>query len=329
MTDRKVYLKLYNRITDNSRTDLEKNLDTNTIIDLLYKDIQIYLFDLPSQRDKINEDIKYMFQSIDNADTNFVGKINIISLQCIILFTDICHDSLIPFKVNINNSYNTYIKLFTGDWKNYSVMKSYLQDITISGYYNVLYPSKTQELTYIIVMIKYFTLDEIITSFLDNIIFCGITLTNTYADSRYMTPFEFVEHDIVHGSNYQEICYERIGQSKDNIKSFYDYCKIKNLNKSDMYCIKFMIFLLIHETWCDFFPTNQYECEKLNNNIIFNAMTNTGLCKIDRFINLNDLGLTIPPDHRTDKESIIEYLKLADNIYLRELSQWNELYRLL
>ena len=55
-----------------------------------------------SQKEKMKRDLEYIFSTIDHTDTNYIGKINIVSIQCIIMFTENCIDPSTQFTVNLN-----------------------------------------------------------------------------------------------------------------------------------------------------------------------------------------------------------------------------------
>jgi len=175
----------------------------------------------------------------------------------------------------------------------------------------------------LITILKYFTITEIIESFLNNKVFCGVTSNYTYADGRYLTPFEFLEHDITHGNNYVDICFDRLSQSQENIKSFYNYCKTKSMPSEEIYSIKFIIFLLIHETFCEVFPHSRDKLSTFNDDFIFQKLTSTNLCNMSRFTNPNDLGLSIPKKYRENEKTITAYFYKSAYVYIRELYNWN------
>lgn len=356
--ERIIYLELCNKITSRN-SSIDYSSVTTEMLRILNKEVLKEILDLDypeEKKEKMRNDIEYIFRTIDHTDTNYIGKINIVSIQCIMVFTENCKNPSQVFEVNSNNVYKEYIILRNGDWKDYKIMRSNLMSDSLNTFYKLFYKSKDEfamllrriasakaggvaaaedkepyttnedpnEMIFLITVMKFFTLDEIIISFLDNVIFCGISSNYTYADGRYLTPFEFIEHDITHGNNYKDICFERIGQSRINIKSFYNYCMKKSLEHADMYAIKFIVFLLIHETWCDFFPYTEESVETINEEKILNSLLTTNLCNINRFVNINDLGLSIPKIYRESKETIIEYLKIASNIYIRELKNWSK-----
>jgi hypothetical protein len=275
-------------------------------------------------------DLTYIFSKTDMTDENFIGRLNIVSLQCVILFTENCIGPLAKkFEVGLNNSFQYYNVLKSGDWKNYQVMKSTLTKKNSGSFFQLYSYSKekpyttstpSNRLIFLITIIDYLSVDEIITSFLDNVVICGISSNFIYADGRYLTPFEFVEHDITHGGNYYYTCFERSGLSKSDLVSFYQFCKNTISDKSKLYSIKFMVFLLIHESFCDFFPT-EHSPIKLKANVL-SSILHTAILRMDRYLNNNDLGLSIPKDYRDSEEKIKQYLDLSTEVYLRELDNW-------
>jgi hypothetical protein len=73
-----------------------------------------------TQKEKIRKDIDYIFSTILDSDDNYIGKINIVSLQCVMVFTENCLDPTKVFTINLNNSYNEYTNLRKGDLKKYA-----------------------------------------------------------------------------------------------------------------------------------------------------------------------------------------------------------------
>ena len=83
-----------------------------------------------------------------------------------------------------------------------------------------------------------------------------------------------------------------------------------------------MIFLLIHETFCDFFPTQYSSSSNIKKSDVVNNVLGWKNKNIDRFLNNNDLALSIPKDHRGDEEKIIAYMNSSADIYLQWLKNW-------
>ena len=209
-TKRAEYLVLCNQLSSRN-PDLDYPKITDTLINFLHTDshekIEALEYDM-AKKDKMKSDLEYIFSNMDTTDTNFIGRLNIVSLQCIILFTENCMESSATgFEVGLNNSYYDYQVIKSGNWKNYQVIKSNL--ITPSKFgslprFSILYlDSKKNPYTtstppsqpiYLITIIDYLTIDEIISSFLHNFIICGVAPTFLYADGNNLTPFEFLEH---------------------------------------------------------------------------------------------------------------------------------------
>jgi hypothetical protein len=198
-----------------------------------------------------------------------------------------------------------------------------------------LYPapgslSNPEEMLFVITILDYLTIDEINTSFLNKVVICGIASTFIYADGRNLTPFQFLEHDITHGKNYDFVCYRRINNDREELISFYNFCKETIHDRKRLYSIQLMFFLLIHESFCDFFPNPDMPIitiEETEKNILDPGRP---ILNINRFFEPNDLGLSIPKIHRLgddgdfDRRKIKEYLISSIEIYFEELTNWNE-----
>jgi hypothetical protein len=332
--ERVSYYNLCNQLIDKTE-GVNYNEITNIILQYLKREVLKEISELSylePQKEKMRADIEYIFSKIDESDTNYIGKINIVSLQCIMMFTENCIDPAVKFTVNLNNNYDTYLKLRKGDWKDYKNLRENLI-MPIEGphaifqkyeSFSYLYVREEgKKLIYFITILTFFTITEIIESLLNNKIFCGLTSNYTYADGRYLTPFEFLEHDITHGINYVDICFDRLAQSQENIKSFYNYCKTKAIPQEEIYSIKFIIFLLIHETLCEVFPHTKDELYTFNDDFIFEKLTTTSICNMSRFTNSNDLGLSIPKKYRENEKTITAYFYKSAYVYIRELYNWN------
>jgi hypothetical protein len=335
--ERSHYLKLYEQLVSRKH-DIDYPLITQQILEMIIIEVhkEIETLDYPEiKKGQMLRDVSLIISSINPDDTNYIGKINIISLQFIILFTENCFDPTIVFPVNLNDNYKDYLQLRKGDWKNYDVI---CENLKINPKFRILYSNSIYSIVpyttsenentniYLITIMKYFTIDEILNSYLNNVFYCGITYNFTYADGRELTPFEFLEHDIVHAENYNYACFGGMGLSRKHIKSFYEYCVTTTLKKSEKYAIKFMLFLLIHESMCDYFPIKKYDIERINKDLIEYSLFNDRLSRIERFINLNDLGKSIPIEYRENMSTILKYINYASGIYIRELKKWGPIY---
>ena len=292
----------------------------------------------------MHSDIELIYSSMPRNERNYIGKVNIFALQCIIVFTENCHDTTTPFPISLNNTNMYYNALKESNWKNYYLIK---EKVIITDKFKSLWFAENNHeysstnldgIKFLIIAIKYFTLDEIIISYLDKKIFCGIGYNFSWADGRYLTPFEFLEHDITYGNNYNSLCFRRLNQSIENLKSFYNYAITTISDSKNLYAVKLMIFLLIIETYCEFFPTGQLDAESFDKNYFLNKehileeITKNSSCNIQRFLNPNDLFEALPRRVRTeyddtkDERVVIEYLSGIIDIYRGELLKWIPYY---
>lgn len=284
-------------------------------------------------------------------DTNHIGRVNIFSLQVIILFTlnDVDYDPNfekydVVGSVVIEN-FQTLIEI---DWKNYGAVRDLLTtpNNPISRL-TVLYNKDEDDFIYLITLIDLFTLDELNIAFLNKNILCGISYTSIFADGRNMNPYIFFDHDIIHGQNYKYVCFQIVRLDLENVTKFYNYCRTYyREKKKKWYSIQVMIFLLIHESaFCDFFferkPTKLID----ELNIFIEKYFNNVLLNIERFTIPNDLDFVLSKElkerlekHRLEKhrrgeeeakergdleKDVKKYLKeviIAD--YLNALDSW-------
>jgi hypothetical protein len=331
--NRKVYLGLCSQLTSRNET-LNYPKITQNLMDYLERDAIEKIEELTistENKDTMKASLNTILDSTDNEDTNYIGRINIVSLQVIILFTLNAHPIGTKFKNNLNNPYECYEALVTKNWIDYNVVKNFLTNDIACGNFSVLYMNNNTKTAYttstspdtlifLITIIDYLSLDEIITSFLNNIIICGVASTLLWADGRHLTPFEFLEHDITHGNNYQYACQGR--QSRDEMLSFYNFCKSQATKKDTLYSIKFIMFLLIHESFCNFF-------NKTMKKLKIEDIVGGAALPIERFYNENDLRLIIPKKFRKNEKEIKKYFIFAIKNYLEYIKKWADDSRML
>ena len=104
-------------------------------------------------------------------------------------------------------------------------------------------------------------------------------------------------------------------QSRAEMLSFYNFCKNAITDKDTLYSIKFMMFLLIHEGYCDFFNKKMVKLDMKD-------ILGTTALRMKRFLNANDLGLSIPKKYRTSEENISTFFKFAIMNYLENIELW-------
>ena len=119
-------IKLYNQL---SSGDLSINYDelSDEILEIIKKSVHedIELLEYPKEKkEKMYEDIELIYSSIPPTEINYIGKVNIVALQCVIVFTENCCDTSKPFKENLNDVYTFYNELKSVNWKNYDLIKS-------------------------------------------------------------------------------------------------------------------------------------------------------------------------------------------------------------
>ena len=336
-------IELYNQLSSGNPS-IDYDELSSRILEIIKSIVheEIDLLEYPSEKKQLmHYDIELIYITVPTEERNYIGKVNIFALQCVIVFTENCYDTTKPFEVNLNNIYNHYNDLKKAtNWKNYNSIKQEI--IKIREFKSLYFAENGREysttnlggIKILITPIKYFSLDEIIISYLDKKIFCGISYNFVWADGRKLTPIEFLEHDITHGNNYNGLCFQRSSHSIENLKSFYDHAVTTISDRIRLYSVKLMIFLLIHETFCDFFPNKPLDEKSfdrqymLRKEQILTSITSTGFCSTERFLNPNDLFEALPRRVRTvytdtkNKKVVIDYLDGIVNIYREELLKW-------
>ena len=280
----------------------------------------------------IRRDIETIFTAIPD-DKNYIGKINLVTLQCILLFTEHCMDPAAKsFPVNSNNAFFYYSRLKRIDWRNYSKLQAFIaagsedtrqvEDLYFSS---AFYPKrfyttneKPNSMIFLVTILDFLSITEIVETCLDNVILCGMIPKFDYADGRFVSPYEFLEHDITHGHNYEGLCFQRSQINREDVQSFYRYCINSHLSSKEEYRIKIMIFFLIHESFCDYFP----EYGKLTVDEIISNLTTTSLIGMSRFDNLNDLGKIFPKPIQGNPAEIMRFLTESATLYQREFHIW-------
>ncbi len=169
-------------------------------------------------------------------------SLNVKSLQCVVIMTEICRvkEPGKPFSEypipRINDEYNQIISI---PYENYDILLSiipHLETIRL-----VLDPK------YILVLLGEMSLLELVSTYANRQYLIGITTEMAYADGNYYSPFEFVHHDIIHGSN-REFGFGDYNSEKvlSHLKSFTDYLETLP-SEEEVYKISLALFLITHE----------------------------------------------------------------------------------
>jgi hypothetical protein len=180
----------------------------------------------------------------------------------------------------------------------------------------------------LITPITYFTLDEILSSYLDDTYLCGICYDLLFADGVERTPIEFLEHDINHADVYIGNCAEKFSKFVV-FKDFYSYCQ-RNCSPEQLQSVKFILFLLLHESVCTFKFTENWEKENRDKLLIDNLLENNNYVRMDDFIDDNGLWTLIPKkyripagEHITAREKIVPlYFKISCGLFFNALDNF-------
>lgn len=338
------YLKLCNQLTSRSQ-EVDYPSITTQMLDFLQKDVLLDISELKnSENDKENmrADVAIIFDSIDATDNNFIGKVNLVSLQCVMMFSEYSIDHAKGAPADPDRDYLIYVELRRCNWRNYSELVKALaktRDESIKKLYWVNRDYNSKSYTpygineeknvpiFIIVKLKFITLTEIIQTFLNKVCYCGMTSAVTLTDGKELIPFQFTRHDVLHGEYFEMFCFKTQEIDLDDLRAFYIYSQ-ENPVPSERYAVSLILFLLMHETRCAYFPSKHdlgkgakkqwrtsHYTEEYVNEILFAAI---GITK-KRIINLGDLGMSIPKNSRDDP---IKYIQSAISIYCNKLHEW-------
>jgi len=308
------------------------------LIELLHVDIEKNIDDLDdtkiheiTNKDMLKADVATFFDTIDRSDTNYVGVANVIGMQCVILFTEACIPLKIEGKVvktkitNVKNSddddggepiqkfYDFLLGDHSNEWKNYTVMRTRIQDPMAGPDINGLYFQYSEvdgvrsigDTTKIFIISRFnFNASSIIEQYLDNVFFCGLGFAYEPADGNIYHPYNFVYHDMLHAGIYlfNVMAFEYKGSHVvENLKDFYEFIKNKRYTSKELYKRKLVLYNAIHESSLkELFPYESAKDSPYNTvNGIYNAyvpgqyeQSNT------RFVSKEDMFSAIPDEIR-------------------------------
>ena len=271
--------KLYDYSPENEKLDeyqliIKKNL--NSLMLIVEKELQKYelkdkqkFSELRSNFDTIKSFVETLNQQIITINT-----LNIISFQCVILFTVLLitddptiyeilqqpkdgvlraitvYDYLVNHKVfERPNSFRdkTIIKhQFTGQWYIFGNIESELNkdnnnDILHLGKFIV---NKNTNIKAICVLLGILTFPEIINSLNKGISLIGITNKMDYADGFYYTPLEFMLHDLQHTESEVN---ETVKILKNDLLTSFINAKIDSNYDDNKHKLYIILFLIMHE----------------------------------------------------------------------------------
>ena len=316
----------------------------------------------PDEIDSMNKDLEDIFNSsIDPTETNHIQKVNLVSVQCSLLFTKYAKNKThpllsdnvgvfasIPNIPNIpipnaikNGSYKNYIELKKdiinnmGNTTNFSLHA--LQHI--EGHSNQ--PFDTY---YLVNILPYISITEMMDAwFTKGIWMIGFSTRYQFTDGSksWFSPIAFLFHDTLHvvgafdcygsgigiGSKPKKINDKkgRIAANHNFIKNFYEYVKDKYKDKKDvLYSIKIIIFIAIHE--------QDIDCKKYFSNVSDKlTVFKESLWKLyedysRRIEDKNDLYLLLPARIRKENNSelVTSYIQECIHNYSVALNDYQK-----
>jgi hypothetical protein len=227
------------------------------------------------------EIFKVLFnQTVEPTITNM----NLISLQYIILFTEIekrkqgKDTKTIMSKYPVDRIIVQYDSLFKlvdyskkpakkYDWTNMNDLRVIIQNLAKDSneYARLLDVTCGKPNTCIIVLLGEMTFEELLISMISRIHYIGCSFTMEWADGNYYTPFEFMHHDLIHItnfvyragvdlSNYDILSSDFIKFLKENYSSS-NTVKITDISGKDVTISPilddylYIIFIIAHETY--------------------------------------------------------------------------------
>lgn len=333
----KLYDVVFKCINFNFDIEIENDIEIEKI-----KNKHEHIEYLNTYKNKFYEYLQKIFYIINKDNENkmiiTLQIFNVISLQCVILLTEI-----VLFKDFYKNNAYTYsnmqkypiptiITLYNNikkiDWFNYETILLFLKnydespEITdeMKRYFgflpNDLVPVKTNYSCPILesnnpiiyTLIGELSLLQILNSYAHNIYLIGIVTDISYADGRYYTPFEYMHHDIIHKQNRLRITNAEEGTKYE--KKFINHLVenesiLKRNHKLDK--ITIILFLLMHESADEFILFNKTIEVEAEGDKIYDSLFN------DSYL-LNFIRYTTHPVFIKNKNDNIKMSWKNDNI---------------
>jgi len=319
----------------------------------VYSEASTYSSDNPQINETIKDNLDVIFNPENFNPENLMdndGKIenllvlNVVSLQCAVLFTYACFNFTEPVENSIIHDYQSFYN-FTDNVKYVDLSSNPEKDWRI--YKNVDKERLKNMLKYfykpyrgIITILDILTIDDIIIPYLDDWFICGLVYKITMADDIDMTPLEFIIHDCIHYRNYLNFCYRRRNKDKEEIMRFFNFIQTTEPIKNEA-SIKTILYLLLHEGSCYWDDLDRLEDTRdpkrmaRDPNSMFYTQQDEqredlGDLTLARFFNDNDLGLTIPKHYRNpddvadDHRRRLEYLEKALANYVTALKYFKK-----
>jgi hypothetical protein len=214
-----------------------------------------------SQTEQLYDEMHPKLQRIMDVDISKpnISMVNVISLQCIIFFTEILR-KLYPGKRTDMSNYRpifnlplVYKELTDIEWDSYDdiykfIISSYnLRNIALTNTFTDKWETincSNLKNQMIFVVLGELSLLEILNSLANNIFLVGITTNMEWADGSYYTPFEFMHHDTVHAMNALDV---RIQTRLSDIFIRHLILNQKQYEQAVFDKIILILFLILHE----------------------------------------------------------------------------------
>jgi hypothetical protein len=285
----------------------------------------------------MNKDLEDIFNSsIKSEETNYIQKVNLVSIQCSLLFTKYAKNKTHPSFSDNQGVASIPEAIKNGSYKNYSNLKTNIKKNMgntsnfslhalehIEGYKHIEgYNNQPFDTYYLVNILPYISITEMMDAwFTKGIWMIGFSTRYQFTDGSrsWYSPITFLFHDTLHVVNVFECYGSEIGigdklkkmnakitkalAAKHNfIKNFYEYVKDKyNDKKEVLYSIKIIIFTAFHE------DTN--DCNTYFGNADNVSEFEKSLLKLfkrynySRFEDKNDLYLLLPARIRKEENS--------------------------
>jgi hypothetical protein len=266
---------------------------------------------------KILENIKNYKEYTDISKP----ALNCITLQCVILFTELLRISDEEKFKKTQIFVETYDEIINIEWDDFNVV---IKSNEIINTYN--------EPNVFLSLLGELSLFQIIESYAKDIYICGVTIDYIYADGKEHNPFDFMTHDLAHKYNRVETKY-LIQDNFDAETEFISHIKTEYSNSnsekrlSELYDIILVLFIIMHEGY-----GNENQLLKSNKNpITITAAESFSLLK--DFEDINNLGGLLPDEFKNpEKTKIMETMyeeigKYYDHICYVFEKEWNSFFK--
>jgi hypothetical protein len=265
---------------------LLKNCYTNDKINNL-------LYEL-NEIDIINKEIEIIWNTIDENDTNYIGKINMGTFLLLLIISKYEKNKQDPI-------YNSNYCEIIDNYKKYNALKN---DLHFRFRTEIVLGYIDDPETFYLPNIFFLKHEEILYYWLEyKIWFLGVQPYYLYVDgNHWKSPKFFYLHDAAHSRWYNNldekyICENKIIIVYNIIKNFYKYCinKYNKTNSDILYSLLLTIFIVVHDANLHI---NIFFGNASDKIILYNNIVGVSDKIINRLCNYYDLYKTLPKNLR-------------------------------